>query len=570
MASKLGNVLLMNFQKSTVAIELLIFLGSIAACISVSFYLLVTQGQYSLLYYGDSISHLVIARRVIDSIIPGFIQLGGVWLPMTHLMLLPFVINDTLFHTGLAGTMVSSISTAFTALLLFRIASAQFNSTKLGILCSVLFMLNPSVVYMGIVPMMEAPFIMFFMLGVYYFHAWYYSYANKRRSCVSQYMILLKCALAISAACLTRYEGWLLPFGLVLAILAVYIFVTNERQKCRIEPLVAFASALSVFGIILWLLWNTVIFKDPMFFANGQYSAAVQAASRPYSSHLHMHPIASLVIMSNVASAMYGLPVLIISLVGIIAHFFANGRNQLFFRLLLVVALMTPIMADFAAMLQGSGEIYPVGDKSWFNGRYLVFVSPVIAFGSTSVIFFVNKRIIKEARERKSALIRIIPVTFVIFCYSIILIAQPFEVGNTTAMSDSYTSLLPSRKVDSFNYETGITIGKLYAQGGGEENDTQSIVLFTPNQVGQEIMFASNLPLRKFIDVSAGTYWDTSRVSPWIYGKYLILAKPTQSQNANSDPELKTIRYWQTHEVYLFKFYRVNYENQYFCILTKK
>jgi hypothetical protein len=78
MASKLSNVLLMNFHKSTVAMELLIFLGSIAACISVSFYLLVTQGQYSLLYYGDSISHLVIARRVIDSIIPGFIQLGGV------------------------------------------------------------------------------------------------------------------------------------------------------------------------------------------------------------------------------------------------------------------------------------------------------------------------------------------------------------------------------------------------------------------------------------------------------------------------------------------------------------
>ncbi|WP_162476915.1 hypothetical protein [Nitrososphaera sp. AFS] len=83
-------------------------------------------------------------------------------------------------------------------------------------------------------------------------------------------------------------------------------------------------------------------------------------------------------------------------------------------------------------------------------------------------------------------------------------------------------------------------------------------------------MFASNLPLRKFIDVSAGIYWDISRVSPWIYGKYLILAKPTQSHNANSDPELKTIRYWRTHEVYLFKFYRVNYENQYFCILTKK
>lgn len=570
MVLKLSKVLLMNFQKNTVAIELLVFLGSIAACITASFYLLFTQGQYSLLYYNDSISHLVIARRVIDSIIPGFIQLGGVWLPMTHLMLLPFVTNETLFHTGLAGTMVSSISTAIAALLLFRIASGQFNSTKLGILCSLLFMLNPSVVYMGIVPMMEAPFIMFFMLAMYYFHKWYYCYVHERGSCVSQYRTLIKCALAISATCLTRYEGWLLPFGMVLAIIGVYVFVTQGRQKCRIEVFITFSSLFSTFGIISWLLWNTVIFKDPTFFANGPYSAAVQAASRPYSIHLLMNPIASLIIISNVASAMYGIPVLIISLLGILAYFFANGRNQLFFRILLVVAFMTPILADFAAMLQGSGEIYPVGDKRWFNGRYLVFVAPLIAFGSTSAIFFVSKTLVK-AKEKKFVLVKIISVSFVIFCYSIILFAQPFEVGNTTAMSDSHNSLFPSRKVDSSTYETGITIGKLYVHGGGESK-AESIVLFAPNQVGQEIMFVSNLQLRKFIDVSAGIYWDTSKVNPWIYGKFLILAKPTesQSQNANSDPELKAIRYWQTHENSLFKFYHVNYEDQYFYILKRK
>jgi hypothetical protein len=47
------------------------------------------------------------------------------------------------------------------------------------------------------------------------------------------------------------------------------------------------------------------------------------------------------------------------------------------------------------------------------------------------------------------------------------------------------------------------------------------------------------------------------------------LAKPTESQNANSDPELKTIRYWQTHENNLLKFYHVSYEDQYFSILKK-
>jgi hypothetical protein len=31
-------------------------------------------------------------------------------------------------------------------------------------------------------------------------------------------------------------------------------------------------------------------------------------------------------------------------------------------------------------------------------------------------------------------------------------------------------------------------------------------LLFTPNQVGQQLMFASGLPLKNFIDVSGGYY----------------------------------------------------------------
>jgi hypothetical protein len=47
----------------------------------------------SLLLYGDAVAHLHIARRVFDSITPGFRQLGSVWLPLPHILLLPFVWN---------------------------------------------------------------------------------------------------------------------------------------------------------------------------------------------------------------------------------------------------------------------------------------------------------------------------------------------------------------------------------------------------------------------------------------------------------------------------------------------
>src|SRR5271157_3576646 len=40
-----------------------------------------------LLLYGDAVAHLHIARRVFDSLTPGFRQLGSVWLPLPHILL---------------------------------------------------------------------------------------------------------------------------------------------------------------------------------------------------------------------------------------------------------------------------------------------------------------------------------------------------------------------------------------------------------------------------------------------------------------------------------------------------
>lgn len=145
--------------------ELFIVLATIITN-TISSYILFTRDPNSFLYYGDAISHLVIARMIFDSIIPGLAQLGTVWLPLTHIMLLPFVMNDFLFRTGLAGTIVSTISSAVIALVLFRIVKMQFNSARAGLLASALYMMNPSVIYMGTVPMMEAPFMMFFMVSV--------------------------------------------------------------------------------------------------------------------------------------------------------------------------------------------------------------------------------------------------------------------------------------------------------------------------------------------------------------------------------------------------------------------
>ena len=60
--------------------------------------------------YGDAESHLNIAKRVVHSLTPGIAQLGGIWLPMPHVLMLPFVYFDFLWRSGLAGSFVSGFA----------------------------------------------------------------------------------------------------------------------------------------------------------------------------------------------------------------------------------------------------------------------------------------------------------------------------------------------------------------------------------------------------------------------------------------------------------------------------
>jgi hypothetical protein len=49
----------------------------------------------------DSIPHLLVARRMLDSLTPGFGQLGGSWLPLPHVLMVPTIWNDFMYQTGL-------------------------------------------------------------------------------------------------------------------------------------------------------------------------------------------------------------------------------------------------------------------------------------------------------------------------------------------------------------------------------------------------------------------------------------------------------------------------------------
>src|ERR1700712_4304562 len=80
-----------------------VFIVFMAAVVIAFFATLVCFAKGYTLLYGDAVAHLAIARRILDARYPGLSQLGGVWLPLPHLLMMPFVQKMQWWQSGLGG-----------------------------------------------------------------------------------------------------------------------------------------------------------------------------------------------------------------------------------------------------------------------------------------------------------------------------------------------------------------------------------------------------------------------------------------------------------------------------------
>src|SRR5271167_2653628 len=81
-----------------------------------------------LLLYGDAVAHINIARRVFDSQTPGLLQLGTVWLPLPHLVMIPFILSKAMWQNGVGGSIPSMIAYVFGVVGIFRLVSGLLDA----------------------------------------------------------------------------------------------------------------------------------------------------------------------------------------------------------------------------------------------------------------------------------------------------------------------------------------------------------------------------------------------------------------------------------------------------------
>jgi hypothetical protein len=265
----------------------------------------------ALMYYSDSVSHLVRARQLVDYSSPGLGQIGTVWLPLPHLLLLPFSLVDLLFRTGLAGTFVSLPSIAITAAVLYKIIKEQTDASWIAFMGAGLYFLNPNILYLGLTAMTEAVFMLSFVVSVFYFQKYLSSmlfpssqrehnavksknrftrFCGPNQTLDSNKFIIssnmLKCSFFIALATLCRYEVW--PIPVFLSLLTTLCFLRLRTVVGGFQPSSAsnkkqlvgllLCTVLSFSGIILWISYNWIYYDSPLeFLVSPYYSATAQA-----------------------------------------------------------------------------------------------------------------------------------------------------------------------------------------------------------------------------------------------------------------------------------------------------
>jgi hypothetical protein len=236
-------------------------LGALAA--SVSAYAYYSSKGMSL-GYADSISHLQIASRTLYSPTAGFAQLGGVWLPLPHLLMLPLIWFTPFYYNGFAGSAVSMAAYVVACVYVYKMAAGLTKSRTAALGGLAVFALNPNILYMQSTPMSELLLFAAITATAYYVQQWLQTVDH-----AAKYPYLFAAAVAAFAACLTRYEAWAIT--LFMGVIVVFAAWRQYGRHAVAGIGLAFTFVAGA-AIAMWLGWNMLIFGNPLNFQNGKYA----------------------------------------------------------------------------------------------------------------------------------------------------------------------------------------------------------------------------------------------------------------------------------------------------------
>ncbi|HET9833316.1 MAG TPA: hypothetical protein VFP91_16455 [Vicinamibacterales bacterium] len=186
-----------------------LFAASVAGTIGVAAAIHYHQLGLTLSHY-DARGHLIVARRIIDSITPGWQQIGAVWLPLPHLLNMLPVQVDAFYRSGASAVAVSVLSFVIATAAIAWLVQLLTNSKPAALAAAAVFALNPNLVYLQATPMTEPLLLALMTAGVAMVMR---NVGDPER--VAQATATVGIVLAL--ACLTRYEAWPVTYAALAA-----------------------------------------------------------------------------------------------------------------------------------------------------------------------------------------------------------------------------------------------------------------------------------------------------------------------------------------------------------------
>lgn len=460
------------------ALSLVVFVLTVISGLVFIYYYLNGLG----LAYNDARSHLDIGRRVVEGLKPGLAQIGSVWLPLNHILMIPTVWSDFMWHSGLSGALISMISFVLTGVIVYLFLK-KLGVGLLGRFFGVLvFAANLNILYLQSTAMTELLLIATMTAGAYYLMLW----AKK-----DTVLDLIKAAFWIMMSTTVRYDGWfLLLFSAGLVALTVFF---KKGYKTTEGMLVLFLT-LGGFGIALWFLWNLVIFKDPLYFIFGPFAAHTQQEQLSAAGNLATKGNLLLSIKVYLYALIYNsyAYTAIVGFFGAIA-LWVNKKIKGEIRVA-SVALTTPLLFNVIALFLGFSVLFIQGiaGNTWFNVRYGIMLAPSIAIFSG---YLVDK--VKDLR-------------WIIIGLYLFTTFFAFTSGDAVTIDDA--------RVGSSQKNVTEVSGWLKANTSNREG----FVLISAAS-HDAIIFSSGLPMKKFIHEGTGLYWESATTAPDKWARWIVL-----------------------------------------------
>ena len=403
----------------------------IAACLSVLAFLWHFH-RGDILLDGDAVAHINVARRVFDSLTPGPLQLGTVWLPLPHILMMPFLVSDWAWRTGAGGSVPSMAAYVFAVLGIFRLVkrglTALFGparqTTWAGWVAALLFALNPNMLYLQATAMTESLYLALFVWAVLYFTE--FARPDLDNAAPGEKPRELRnCGLCLAAAMLTRYDGWFAAG--IIACAAVLVewrraakpapeAVARHDFTPAMRPLRHVGRFLVIVATVpaLWLAYNGLVYGNPLEFATGKYSAH-GIAQRSYTAGV-VHPpgfhslgTASLYFLKAVQLDLESLGKLWLATAAVgVVLLLGSGR-----RLWPWLLLWIPLSFYALSIAYGDAALYVPQwwPFSFYNLRYGVQLIPAIAVFSAGATFFVARALPGKLKMVPAAAVLLVALT---------------------------------------------------------------------------------------------------------------------------------------------------------------